>query len=100
VHIISRRPLIRFIRAHPDAAAAVDTWWATASKADWRSNADVQATFPRADGVGEGRIRFDLAGGEYRLIVAFVFARKVAFVKFIGSHAEYDKVDAATVSDF
>ncbi len=53
-----------------------------------------------ADGVGEGRIRFEIAGGRYRLIVAFDFARRVTFVKFLGSHAEYDRIDAATVSQY
>ena len=46
------------------------------------------------------RVRFEVAGGDYRLIVAFNFAAEIAFVEFIGTHAEYDRVDALTVSQF
>jgi mRNA interferase HigB len=46
------------------------------------------------------RVRFEIAGGNYRLVVAFDFRRQIAFVKFIGSHAQYDKIDALNVSQF
>ena len=100
MHVISRRPLAAFGDIHPDAKASLDVWWATAAKAGWTSRNDVLAAFPNAHGVGGGRIRFEIAGGRYRLIVAFDFPRKVAFVKFLGSHAEYDRIDAATVAQF
>jgi mRNA interferase HigB len=100
MHVISRRPLAAFGEAHPDAKTSLDAWWTTAARAGWTSRNDVLASFPNAHGVGEGRIRFEIAGGRYRLIVAFDFARRVAFVKFLGSHAEYDRIDAATVSQY
>ncbi len=46
------------------------------------------------------RVRFEVAGGNYRLVAAFDFRRQVAFVKFVGTHAEYDRIDALTVSQF
>jgi mRNA interferase HigB len=46
------------------------------------------------------RVRFEVAGGNYRLVVAFDFRRQVAFVKFVGTHAEYDRIDASTISQF
>ncbi len=100
MHVISRRPLAAFGDNHPDAKASIEAWWTTAARAQWTSRNDVLGSFPNAHGVGDGRIRFEIAGGRYRLIVAFDFTRKVAFVKFLGSHAEYDRVDAATVSQF
>ena len=100
MHVISRRPLTAYAAKHPDAKASLTAWWATAAQAEWTSRTDVLATFPNAHGVGEGRVRFEVAGGSYRLIVAFDFERKVAFVKFLGAHAEYDRIDATTVSRF
>lgn len=62
--------------------------------------AQATASFSKAKSVGGDRVRFDIGGGAYRLIVAFNFKRQIAFVKFIGTHAEYDRVDAATVELF
>ncbi len=62
--------------------------------------AEVQASFSKAKSVSRDRVRFEIAGGDYRLIVAFNFRHQIAFVKFIGVHADYDRIDAATVSQF
>ena len=55
------------------------------------------ATFPKAKTLNAERVRFEVAGGSYRLIAAFDFRRQIAYVKFIGTHAEYDAIDAPTV---
>jgi mRNA interferase HigB len=60
----------------------------------------VQTTVPKAKVLNRERVRFEVAGGNYRLVVAFDFRRQVAFVKFIGTHAQYDKIDALTVSQY
>jgi mRNA interferase HigB len=62
--------------------------------------AEVGAAFSKAKSVSGDRIRFEVAGGDYRLIAAFDFGRQLVFVKFVGTHAEYDRVDAATVAQF
>ena len=62
--------------------------------------ADVQAAFPKAKALNGERARFEVAGGNYRLIVAFNFRAGIAFIKFLGTHAEYDRIDALTVSIF
>ncbi len=61
---------------------------------------DVRSAAPRAKILNGERARFEIAGGNFRMIVAFDFKRGIAFVKFIGTHAEYDRVDALTVSLF
>lgn len=60
----------------------------------------VQKSAPKAKVINGERVRFEIAGGNYRMIVAFDFRRQIAFVKFIGIHAEYDRIDAAQVSRF
>lgn len=62
--------------------------------------ADAQAGFSRAKALNGERVRFEVAGGDFRMIVAFDFGRGIAFVKFIGTHADYDRIDALTVSRF
>jgi mRNA interferase HigB len=61
---------------------------------------DVRASAPNAKVLNGERARFEVAGGNFRLIVAFDFGRSIAFIKFIGTHAEYDRIDALKVSLF
>lgn len=61
---------------------------------------DVRLAVPNAKILNGERARFEIAGGNFRMIVAFDFVRSIAFIKFIGTHAEYDRVDALTVSQF
>jgi mRNA interferase HigB len=61
---------------------------------------EVQRAAPKSKVLNRERVRFEVAGGNYRLVVAFDFRRQVAFVKFIGTHAEYDRIDALTVSQY
>jgi mRNA interferase HigB len=69
-------------------------------EAHWTSMDDVQAAAPKAKVLNRERARFEVAGGNYRLVVAFDFRRQIAFVKFIGTHAQYDDIDALTVSQY
>ena len=67
---------------------------------NWTSMNAVLGTFSKASPIAAERCVFDICGGNYRLIVAFKFSARVAFIKFIGTHAQYDRVTAATVSEF
>ncbi|MCV0398148.1 MAG: type II toxin-antitoxin system HigB family toxin [Rhizobiaceae bacterium] len=68
--------------------------------ASWATTAEIRAAFSKAKVLNAERVRFEIGGGDFRLICAFDFRRGVAFVKFLGTHAEYDRVDALTVSQF
>lgn len=100
MRIISRRTLVEFARANPRAAASVNHWLAVTKAARWRTASDVQGAFSKAKVLNGERVRFEIAGGDYRLVVAFDFAREIAFIKFAGTHADYDRIDALTVSSF
>lgn len=100
MRVIARNTLIAFYTAHPETEASLTRWYSIASKAAWASMNDIQAAFPKAKILNADRVRFEVAGGNYRMIAAFDFGRQVAFIKFIGTHAEYDKIDALTVSQF
>lgn len=101
MRLIAWSTLAAFAGTHPDAAAAIAHWHAIVKAANWDSMNDVRAAFSNATVLNGERARFEIAGGKYRLIVAFKFGKsKIAFVKFVGTHAEYDAVDALTVSQF
>lgn len=71
-----------------------------ARAAHWQSTRDIQAAFSTAKVLNGERVRFEVAGGDHRMIVAFQFDLQIAFIKFIGTHKEYDRIDALSVSQF
>lgn len=100
MRIVAQSTLVAYGAKHPDALASLRQWVNRTRAASWGTTAEVQAAFPKAKVLNGERVRFDVSGGDYRLIVAFDFRRKIAFVKFVGTHAEYDRVDALTTSLF
>lgn len=100
MRIIAPANLATFSARHPETVASLKGWAARTRAANWETVADVQAAFPKSKALNGERVRFEIAGGNYRLIVAFDFRRGIVFIKFLDTHAEYDRVDALTVSQF
>jgi mRNA interferase HigB len=100
MRLIARSTLAAFWMRHPEAQAPLERWEKILKTANWNSTAEVQAAVPGAKVLNGERVRFAVCGGNYRLIVSFDFPRRAAFVKFVGTHAEYDRVDALSVSQF
>lgn len=100
MRVIAWSTLAAFCTTHPEAKAPLARWHAVTKGADWKSMNDVQSAFSNVVVLNGERARFEIAGGNYRLIVAFKFRSKIAFVKFIGTHGEYDSVNALTVSQY
>ncbi len=100
MRVIARSTLVGFWRKHPEAKVSLERWFQFVKAAHWTSTDEVQRAAPKAKVLNRERIRFEIAGGDYRLVVAFDFRRQAAFVKFIGTHAEYDRIDALVVSEF
>ena len=90
MHIISRKKLRQFSRKHADAGNALNTWYKIASKAQWKNLAEVQAVYSQAEAVGNFTV-FNIKGNRYRLIVDIVYKDQVIYIKYILTHAEYDK---------
>ena len=86
-----------YARRRPDAAKSLAAWYTVASAASWRNAADVKETYGNASVINAERIVFNIAGNKHRLIVAADFRRSIVFIKFIGTHIEYDQVDVATI---
>lgn len=100
MRIIARHNVIAFWDRHPETRASLLHWLHVVKAAEWTNITEVQSAFSKAKALNGERVRFQVAGGDYRLIVAFDFRRSIAFVKFIGTHAEYDRIDALTVNLF
>lgn len=97
MRILSRSTLREFWETHPDAEAALKTWYHEAAHANWKSPADIKATHRNASIIANNRVVFNIKGNRYRLIVAIRYDIGIIFIRFVGTHAEYDRVDAETV---
>lgn len=97
MRVISIKTLRDFWTIHPHAMQPLLAWHDEVSKAEWRQPADIKAHYGNASFVGNNRVVFNIKGNDYRLIVAVAYRLGVVYVKFIGTHAQYDKVDAAVV---
>ena len=97
MRIIARRTLREFWEKHADAEQPLRAWDHDVRKADWSSPTDVKRVYANASVVGENRIVFNIGGNKYRLVVHVAYRYRRVLVKFIGTHGEYDRIDAATV---
>jgi mRNA interferase HigB len=83
-----------------DSEGALKAWFVEAKLARWTTPQDVNNQYANASVIANNRVVFNIKGNDYRLIVAIAYKMQYVYVKFIGTHAEYDKVDAATVDQF
>ena len=95
MRIIAKRTLRSYWEANPDAEQPLKSWYAIASTADWSTPHDVKATYGTASIVGADRVVFNIGGNRRRLVVRFDYPQGLGFVRFIGTHEEYDKIDAS-----
>jgi mRNA interferase HigB len=100
MRIIAMAPLRAFVADYPDAGAGLRNWETITRHATFHQPLDVVNAFPNAKAINGERVRFAIAGGKYRLVVAYKWTAQIAFVKFIGTHADYDKIDPETVSNY
>ena len=100
MRLIARSVLRGYARAHPETAVSLERWHRLIKAASWASMDEVRRTAPSARVLNREHVRFEVAGGNYRLIASFDFRRQVVFIKFLGTHAEYDAIDALTVAMF
>jgi mRNA interferase HigB len=98
MQVIARRTLREFWERHPQAERPIRAWFAVASKARWTSPGDVKRQFgTTVDFVGDNRLIFDLGGNKYRLIVHVSYTYGRVLVNFVGTHADYDRIDPESV---
>ena len=81
-----------FIAKHADADVPLRDWYKRVTKADWNTFADMKQTFNTVDYVGNDRYVFDIKGNNYRVVAIVLFVNKKVYMRFVGTHDEYDKI--------
>ena len=99
MRIIAFRALREFFekQEYADSEASLRSWYHDAKTAEWKSSNDLKQQYKNASIVGEGRVVFNIKGNAYRLVVAIDYDFQVIFIRFIGTHKQYDKIDAKRI---
>lgn len=95
--IFAKSTLKEFWEKHPDSEQYLKTWYDTAMNADWKSPNDIKRSYATASVLKDNRIVFNIKVNTYRLVVKFNFEYQLAFVRFIATHSDYDKIDAGII---
>jgi mRNA interferase HigB len=99
MHVISKKTLIDFykIKDFSDSKGQLESWYCEAKNAEWTSPAEVKEKYRSTSILKNNRIVFNIAGNKYRLVVRVNFESKTIFIRFIGTHKDYDKIDAENI---
>ena len=97
MNVIKRKTITDYYTKHPDCTGSLEAWYCEADKARWQGPADIKKRYPSADIIAGNRVVFNIHGNKYRLIVKIEYKSHIVFIRFIGTHAEYSKIDAETI---
>ena len=97
MRIIARRTLREFWEKHRDAEQPLRAWYHDARIADWRSPADIKRAYAKASVVAGNRVVFNIKGNRYRVVVAINYPYSVCYIRFVGTHQAYDRIDVTSV---
>jgi mRNA interferase HigB len=95
--ILIKKTLLTFAEKHPLSAAPLNNWYNIAKTADWNKLAAIKRVFNTVDYVGNDRHVFNIKGNDYRLVAMIFFDKRTLFIRFVGTHSEYDKIDCSTI---
>jgi len=95
--IVSHKKLVDFYSKHHKSKIPLENWYKTAKCAKWKNYADIKKDFNSTDALGNQRYIFNIKGNDYRLVVIIQFAHEYLYIRFVGSHSEYDKIDSNTI---
>lgn len=97
MRIIAKSKLVEYYEIHKDAESALEEWYVKTKKSEWTCFADMRQTFNSVDSIGNQHYVFNIKGNDYRLIVIIKMTIKTVLIRFIGTHDEYDKIDAKNI---
>lgn len=97
MRIITEEPLKEYIKLHPDTETALKAWVKTVKNSDWKKFSDIKKSFNSVDNVGNQHYVFNIRGNNHRLVVVIKFTIKWVYIRFIGTHEEYDKIDCSNI---
>ena len=95
--VISKAKLVEFGIKHADSIEALNRWYEKSRKADWKSFSEMKNTFNSVDAVGNDRYVFNIKGNDYRMVAMIFFDIRTIYIRFIGTHNEYNKINCALI---
>lgn len=100
MHIIAYKNLQNCWHRHPDSKGPLSNWYKIAKTANWKNTSEIQKTFPYVSVLSNNRVVFNIKGNDYRLVVAFQFQHGIGYICFVGTHDEYNKINANEIWDY
>ncbi|OAV74606.1 mRNA interferase HigB [Bacteroidales bacterium Barb7] len=97
MRIIARKTIVEYGRLHADAKTSLESWFHTAKAAKWDNLQDIKSTFNSVDYAGNDRYVFNIKRNYYRLVVKINFKLKIIYIRFFGTHEEYDKINCSVI---
>jgi mRNA interferase HigB len=97
MRVIAKKALVAFWTKHPDARGPLNQWWAEAKRAAWKGPNDIKERYASASIIGNSRVVFNIGGNKYRLVVVVLYKFGTLYIRFVGTHAEYDRIDAEEI---
>lgn len=97
MRVIAKKTLREFWGRHPDCEQQLKSWYQEADAADWKGPGDIKKEYPSASFLGDNRVVFNIKGNHYRLVVKINYDYRMVWIRFIGTHAQYDKINAKKI---
>ena len=97
MRIISRKTLREFWEKHPDAQQPLQAWYFDVKHSWWKGPADIKNIYRNASFLADNRVVFNIKGNKYRVVVAVQYDFGIVYIRFVGTHKDYDKIDAAKI---
>lgn len=97
MRVIAKSTLVAFYQKHPDAEEPIKAWHKEAEHAHWKTTSDIKARYRAADFIAGNRVVFNIRGNRYRLVVKIHYNTRIVYVRFVGTHKAYEKIDAESI---
>ena len=97
MRVVSRKILRGFWKKHPDARQALQAWYADVKHAKWKGSSDIKSTYQTASFISNNRVVFNIKSNKYRIIIAIQYHFGAVYIRFVGTHQEYDRINAETI---
>ena len=97
MHVVKKKTLVGFWQKHADARIPLNAWFREAKASSWHSPQEIKDRYRTADFLPGNRVVFNIGGNKYRLVVKIAYVPGTVYIRFVGTHAAYDKIDAETI---
>ena len=97
MRVLSKKTLREYWEKHSDCEEQLKSWYEETNEARWQNHGDIKREYPSASILRDNRIVFNIKGNKYRLVVKINYKYNIVWIRFIGTHAEYDKIDSETI---